>query len=141
MLPLLVIGALTAAAGGGGVAVHRRFFRKKTMNAEQQQLYQNALATLADSTKLRQLAEIFRKEGFRDEAKMLEQRASLRDLPEDVKKGRREAFRKTMQQTDPAVVNQMADLYEKEGAWGSAQALRKYAATLKPVSAADKPQI
>jgi len=108
---------------------------KKGITPERQVAFETAMHKCKDPDKLRKLAESFDKEGLKDPyGDMLRKRATLRALPEDVKKARRDAFHKAMKTTDPAkipVLERMADAYEDEGCTGVAYQLREYAKGLK----------
>jgi hypothetical protein len=124
--PVIVIClALVAALKSG----------KKGITPERQVAFETAMHKCKDPAKLRSLADTFDKEGLKDPyGDMLRKRATLRELPEDVKKARRDAFRKAMQTTDPTkvpVLERMADAYEEEGCTGVAYKLREYAKGLK----------
>ena len=132
LLPVTVVGLAAAA----GVVAHKRAKkkRKKGMSPDQEKIYSAALQNLKDPAKLIELADKYADQGFKHEAEMLRKRAKLRQLPPDVKKQRKEAFRKGLKLQDPDKVQKLADLFEKEGATGSADALRKYAKGL-PITA------
>ena len=108
---------------------------KKGITPERQVAFETAMHKCKDPAKLRTLAETFDKEGLKDPyGDMLRKRATLRALPEDVKKARREAFHKAMKTTDASkipVLERMADAYEEEGCTGVAYQLREYARGLK----------
>jgi hypothetical protein len=108
---------------------------KKGITPERQVAFETAMHKCKDPDKLRKLAETFDKEGLKDPyGDMLRKRATLRALPEDVKKARRDAFHKAMKTTDASkipVLNRMADAYEEEGCTGVAYQLREYAKGLK----------
>ena len=124
LIPLAVTGLAAAAA----YKVHKN--RKRGMTPARRKIYESALNTMKDSSKLRKLSEVFKKEGLVEEGTMLAKRARLRELPPDVKAGRREAFKKGMTLLNPNDVEKLASSFEKEGATGAATALRKYASAL-----------
>lgn len=136
-LPLLPLAVVGLAGGAWWMKKHRR-----GMTPERQIVYETALLSLKDPVKLRALAAAFEKEGMKDQAALLLKRATLRELPADVKAARREAFRKGMAATDPAAVNALAEAFYKEGATGAAESLRKYAVALttKPAQPPAQPQ-
>jgi len=117
---------------GVGSVVCYKLWQKKTgqMNPERQQIYEQALVSLADPVSLRNLADAFQKEGLTEQADMLRKRAALREMPEDVKEGRRRALAKGLKSEDKVGVATLADAFEKEGAVGAAQRLRDYLAGL-----------
>lgn len=134
LLPIAII----ALVGTAGVAQHRRG-KKATdprIAAERMVIYKTAIGAddpstaVKDPTKLRSLANVFRSEGMLAEADMLEKRAALQELSEDVKAARKEAFRQGMASTDPAKVHALADAFDSQGATGAADNLRKYASGL-----------
>jgi hypothetical protein len=108
---------------------------KKGITPERQVAFETAMHKCKDPAKLRAIAETFDKEGLKDPyGDMLRKRATLRALPENIKKARREAFHKAMKVTDPAkipVLERMADAAEEEGCTGVAYQLREYAKGLK----------
>lgn len=124
LIPIAVASLATVAA----VKVHRS--RKKGMTPARTKVYEQALNTMKDPVKLRKLGAAFHKEGLTEQGSMLQKRARLRELPADVKQGRREAFKKGMTLTNPAAIEKLAAAFENEGATGAAGALRKYAAGL-----------
>jgi hypothetical protein len=131
-LPLIPI-AVTALAGAAAWKVHKN--RNRGMTPVRQKLYDQALTNMKDPVKLRKLAAAYHKEGLTDQGTMLQKRARLRELPADVKAGRRDAFKKGMTLTNPASVEKLAATFEKEGATGAAAALRAYAGKLpRPVA-------
>ncbi len=131
-LPLIPI----AVTGLAGLAAHKVWkSRKRGMTPKRQKLYDQALTNMKDPVKLRKLAAAYHKEGLTEQGTMLQKRARLRELPADVKQGRRDAFKKGMTLTDPGKVEKLAQEFEKEGATGAAAALRKYAGNLpRPVA-------
>ena len=127
MIPLVywLIGGLA----GGAYYMQRK--RKHGMTPERAIVYETALRTVKDPTKLRALATAFRKEGLNSQADMLEKRAKLRELPPDLKAKRQQAYRDGMKSTDPDKVETLAAAFESEGATGAADSLRKYAKGLR----------
>ena len=131
------VGAALGAAIGflGG----KRYEVVKGMTPEQKKIYEEALKTLKDPTKLRKLADEFERNGFKDEADLLRKRAALRELPPEQKAIRREAFRKaisvgkdgkvTQEQIDR--VKKMAHTFHLQGATGNAAALLSHATGLQ----------
>lgn len=114
-----------------GAAWYKARHLKRKMTPEQLRVYQGALEGLKDPVSLRTLAAAFRKEGYKSEAKLLEQRAALRELPKDVKEKRREIYKKALNHKDPTVVIQIAVAFEGEGATGAAEQLKRYADGLR----------
>jgi hypothetical protein len=128
VIPLAILGLVGAA----GVAQSQRGKKNDDprIQAERQVVYETALNSCKEPTKLRELAAAYRKEGCTAEADMLEKRAALQELPADVKAARKEAFRKGMASTDPVAVMQLAEAFHSMGCTGAAENLRKYAAGL-----------
>ena len=153
-LPLIPLAVMAL----GGLAFHQTVKREKqgpgkgVVTAQRQNIFETAMRDIEDPAKLRQLAATFREQGLPAQADMLEKRAKLRELPEPVKKARRDAFRKAIKSTDPNAVRNVANAFEKQGAMGAAESLRQYAASLpipvtgspppepQPVQAAEPPQ-
>lgn len=126
-LPLIPV----AVAGLGALAGFKAYKRrKKGMTPARQKIYDQALTNMKDPVALRKLAAGYHKEGLTEQGTMLQKRARLRELPADVKQGRRDAFKKGMTLTDPAAVEKLAKAFADEGATGAAAELRKYGAGL-----------
>jgi hypothetical protein len=128
----LIIPVAVGVAGLTGVAIYRKRKQglKGKMTPDRERVYVQALNKLTDPQKLKELAQSFYKEGLKPYGDMLMKRARLRELPKDVKKARHAAFKKAMLSTDKKAILEMAAVYEKEGATGSATQLRKRAAGL-----------
>lgn len=124
-IPMIVVG-LTAA----GVYVAKNRAESK-MTPERTIVYNHALANLKDPEKLRTLSAAFEGEGLTEQADMLLKRASLRELPKDVKDSRRYIYRQGMASLNPDEVIALADSFEKEGCTGACAALRARAVGLK----------
>lgn len=129
LVPALIVGLM---AGGAAVAVKRR----KRLSVEHKLIFESAMTTLKDGDDLRALADVFEKEGYKDQAEMLRGRAKLRELPPDVKQQRRDIFYEALGATDPVYINKIADAFEKEHATGAAAKLREYADGLKKAGTA-----
>jgi hypothetical protein len=127
MIPLIPVAVI-----GLGVTAAYKVYKKRNqgMTPERRKVYESALNTLKDPEKLRVLGAAFKREGLTEEATMLNKRAKLRELPPDVKAGRRDAFKKGMTLKNPINIEKLAVTFEKEGATGAAAALRKYAGGL-----------
>lgn len=133
---LAILGApalLPVALVSAGTAV---YYRRKSgcMTPERQAIYEALLRNMKDAKKLREMADVFDKEGCKKEAVHLRLRANLRDMPASVRKDRRDAYEKAIGVTDPKKVPEilaLADEFQKLGADGAAADLRTYAATLK----------
>jgi hypothetical protein len=110
--------------------------KKGELTPERKAIFQAALEVVEDSGKLRELADVFASEGLTVQADLLRKRANLRELPPAVKEARHAAFLKAMNAADPRKVDEIADLFESEGAVGASNALRGYAAGLRAGTAA-----
>ncbi len=128
MLPLIPV-VVTALAAGAAYKVHKSR-KNKVMTPARQKIYDHALTTIKEPEKLRKLSTGFQAQGLTEQADMLAKRARLRELPADVKEGRRAAYQKGMTLTNPASVEKLAAEFEKEGATGAAASLRKYGSGL-----------
>ncbi len=127
MLPVIVV----IVAGGAFLAANQNSAKSSgEMTAPRALVFETALNEIKEPVKLRQLAAAFRAQNLMIQADLLEKRAKLRELPEATKQARREAFRKGMKSTDAAAINALAEGFEKEGATGAANELRRYASTL-----------
>lgn len=132
MLPVII----AAAAGVTGLAAWAYKKQKTThqygvLTPDRELIYNRAINNLQDPEKLRKLAEGFKSQGLKPQAEMLEKRAALRDLPREVKKERRTVFKKLMLCEDPKKILEAADVFDSQGATGSALALRERAAHLQ----------
>ena len=140
-IPLIPIAVVTLA-GGAWYKARKR----KMMTPERKVIYETALNTMTDPNQLRALAAEFEKQGLKAEGEMLRKRAALKELPEDVKQGRKEAYQAGLKSDDPVKVEGLAAKFAETGSTGAAASLRSYAAGLKaanpalnqPKSAADK---
>jgi hypothetical protein len=113
-------------------AVRKASKRKSTagMTATRMRIYQSALVTLKDSEKLRRLAQVFEDEGCVAEARVLRQRAALRDLPKETKIQRRLVFSRAIRSSNVDAVRKVAAAFAGEGAVGAAANLRRHAESL-----------
>lgn len=132
-LPLLPIVVISLC----GLAYHKKATSEKgpgkgVLTAERQTAYETAIKECTDAGKLRTLAQVFRDQGLSVQADMLEKRAALRDMPKEVKEARRKVYKKAMASTNPDAIRNLAIAYEREGCYGAAANLRKYAASLPP---------
>jgi len=125
-LPLLQIAIVTLGCGALW-SQKKREKNKGKVTIARAAVYENALNELKDPDKLRRLAAAFRSEGLNVQADLLEKRAKLRELPQEIKEQRREAFRKGMASHDAKKVLNLASAFESQGATGAAKALRDYA--------------
>jgi hypothetical protein len=128
MLPLLPIG-IAALVGTSFWFAKNRKDSKATMSAERAIIYSNALQ-LKDPEKMRTMAAAFGAEGLTECQKMLEKRATLRELPQEVKAARAAAFKVGMNSQNSEEVFKLAKTFDDAGCTGAAEALRTYAAGL-----------
>lgn len=128
---LLLLGGLIAGGYYAKVQADKNTPPKGEMTPERQVVFETALDQVQEPAKLIALAKAFREQGLEKQADILEKRAKLRGLPPEVKEGRREAYRKGMDAKDPVAVDYLASVFEKEGATGAAESLRKHAASLR----------
>lgn len=126
-IPLIpvVVGALAASAA---YRVHKR---TNAMTPERQKIFDAAIQSLPDPLKIRELADVFESEGLSKQAELLRKRAKLRELPKEVQLARKEVFIKTMSNTDPDKVEEMASVFHSEGCIGAAAVLNLYAQGLR----------
>lgn len=131
MIPLVPV--LLAAGGWFGLKEYRRH---KALTPERQAVFteaMNASDPKVTPEYLRTLAVAFAKEGLDKEAKLLNQRAALKEAPAEVKAARREVFLKAMQSTNPDAILEVARAHEKLGATGAAEQLRAQAEAVRAV--------
>jgi hypothetical protein len=134
MLPLIL--GLGSLVGGGLYVRHKR--KPKGLTPERKRVYEEALKSLKDPDKLRQLADVFEKEGLKTEANMLRSRAGLRELPPEQKAARKVAFQAGMKThkddgsvQNPDQVEKLAGAFLSQGATGNAAALKRHAEGLR----------
>jgi hypothetical protein len=101
------------------------------MTPERISIFESLMACCKDPAALRAMAKQYYREGCRAEAGALLKRAEMRDLPVEVVKARREAFKKGMQSMDPAGIAKLADAYRAQGCTGAARDLMIRANTLR----------
>jgi propanediol dehydratase small subunit len=130
MIIIPVLAALTL-----GIATVKAV-KKKKLTPEQLRIYRAALGEeegvkgLSTSAQLRELSRAFRAQGFKEQADTLEKRASLKDIPDEVKLQYRNIMRVALNSLDRPAVLKVAAEFEKKGATGAANVLRNHAATL-----------
>lgn len=127
----LILGGLVAGGYYAKTQHEKNIPPKGELTPERQMIFETALDQVKEPAKLRGLAKAFREQGLIKEADILDKRAALRDLPPDVKEGRRDAYRKGMDSKDPIAINTLAAAFESEGATGAAESLRKQAIALQ----------
>lgn len=125
LIPVLIVSAI-------GIAVARNLKRPapKGMTAERRKVYEAALCTLKEPTKLRQLADAFEAEDCIAEARLLRQRASLRELPPEIKAQRRAVYSRAINSSNVKGILKVASAFAGEGATGAANHLRRHANSL-----------
>jgi hypothetical protein len=134
---MIVLPALALAVTG--LAVFKAA-KKKKLTPEQLKIYRAALGEepgttgLKTSAQLRELSRAFRAQGFKEQADMLEKRAVIKDIPDEVKAQYRNIFRVALDSLDRAAVLKVANEFEKSGRTGVSNVLRNHAATLDLVS-------
>lgn len=127
MIPILVPTVILVL---GGVAYLRRSNTPKA-SAEQDKIFRAAIGgSLKDPEKLRALSDAFAGEGLIPQARLLRQRAALRELPPHIKQARRQIWKKAIGSKNKRGVLVLAQAYEKEGCTDAAKRLRQYASGL-----------
>ncbi len=130
MLVEIGLGALLAAAYWKKTKSDRAANISPAILANREAIYDTAINSLKDASKLRELATAFRIQGMAVQADMLEKRAALAEASPEVKEQRRIIFRKAMESRDKAAVLEVARAFDNMGATGAAANLRLYAAGL-----------
>lgn len=126
-----MIIALPVIIAAAGVALWKRRKRQQPMSPQHQKIYNAAISgSLKDPTKLRALSAVFAGEGYVAQAKLLNQRAAIRELPRSVAKQRNLIFRRALRSRNKAGVMHLSSVFEKEGCTGAAARLREYASGL-----------
>ncbi len=128
MIPLIPVVVLS----GLGVWAYKK--KRPGMTPQRKAIYEAALRSLKDPIKLRGLADQFEKEGLKKEADLLRKRAALAELPKDQKIARKNAFRKGLLTADPKKAEHLANLFNQQGATGSAAKLFAHASALKQIA-------
>jgi hypothetical protein len=137
MGPVLPV-AVAALAGLAWYRASHSTYGK--MTPERQIIYETAFKTLKDGKALRTLAGEFDKEGLGSFGDMLRKRAALREMPEETRLARREAFKKGMNSTNAAAIENLAQAFISEGAIGSAEKLRAHIASLSTSPSTPPPE-
>jgi hypothetical protein len=125
LIPVLLVGLV-------GLGAYKAICRPDPvgMTVKRVQIYQAALATLKDPEKLRTLAQAYEDAGCLAEARILKQRANLRELPKHVRAQRRDVFARAIRSSNPDAVRKVAEAFASEGALGAAENLRRHANSL-----------
>lgn len=127
MLPVVIPAVLVVGLGGISYFRNRRH---GTMTAKKQELFNHGMSKVFNPEQIRNLAKQFRQWGLTAQAELLTKRARIRELPDDVRKARREAYHRAASSKNKAAVLNVAQAFEREGCIGAAADLRKYAAGL-----------
>jgi|SRR5262245_2959780 len=114
-----------------GVICFQKRNRKVDMTPEHTKIYNAAInGALKDPNKLRQLSDVFAGEGYIPQARLLRQRAQLRELSPAIKAARQSVFRRAMNSRNKTAVLHVAEAFERQGATGAAKKLREYGSGL-----------
>lgn len=125
LIPVIIVGLV-------GLGTYRALRRPQIvgMTAQRVQIYQAALSTLKDPAKLRVLAQAFEDAGCLAEARILKQRAALRELPKEVRLQRRDIISRAFKSSNIEAVRKVAAAFAEQGAVGAAANLNRYADSL-----------
>ena len=129
------VGALALGAVIRSTDKVKKMPAKGEKDTEREVMFLTAMKHLEEPSKLRALAEQFALQGLTsprygghdDWAEMLRRRATYIELPQDVKKARRDAFRKGMSSLNKAGVLTLAGMFRDQGAWIAADKLEEHA--------------
>jgi hypothetical protein len=131
MLPALIIGGVAAGTVTAAITEWvRSRKRQRALTPERAALHAAALTQVKDPDELRSLANQFDIWDLDDHALLLRKRAALRELPQELKYARADAFRKMMASRDVAHIHRVASAFQNEGATSAAANLRRYASGL-----------
>lgn len=138
MIPVIPM-AITAGSGLGYAIFKMHGFSrlKGVLTPVRERIYHEALNSLRAASDLRALAIAFRGERLFEEADLLDKRASIKELPEKIRKARRAVVKEALTWKDPEKVNRLAKVFDDVGANGAAALLRRYAAGLLPSDKSD----
>lgn len=125
LIPVLIVSAI-----GLAVVKSVRKPAPQGMTAQRRKIYEAALCTMKDPAALRKLADAFESEDCLAEARILRQRANLRELPLEIKAQRRAIFSRAINSSNVEGILKVASAFAGEGATGAAQNLRRHAASL-----------
>lgn len=123
MLPV-ILGAL---AVGTGVAVYKKHKKSAGMTPQRKQVFEAAVKTLKEPSKLHSLADAFKKEGLAAESLILKKRAELFSASPAVVEQKKAVFKQAMKSTKPDAVKAVANEFHKQGHFEVASQLRNYA--------------
>ena len=127
LVPLIVgLGVLAVFKG------KTKESKQGQMTAERTELFQSALnSAVLQPPHLEKLADAFQQQGLPAEAMLLRKRARLRGMSPQEKEQRKAIFRKALASNNPDAIEQVAAVYEGQGATGSAKRLREHAIGLR----------
>jgi hypothetical protein len=125
LVPIAIVSVI-------GYGTYRAFKRPRIvgMTAKRMKIFQSAVVTLKDPEKLRILAQSYEDNGCIAEARVLRQRAALRELPKETKLQRRLVFSRAIRSSNIEGVRKAAAAFAGEGAMGAAANLRRHAESL-----------
>ena len=132
------VGATVGALVGGALAGAAPKSTKGVMTPKRKLLFESAMSTAKTADYLRGLAEAFENEGFKAEAIMLRKRATLREMPANLRDARREVFRKMMACDDPEEIDKCAEVFAGEAQTDAAKSLRDHAEAVRAAHEAGK---
>lgn len=146
MLPLIPLVLGGSALGGVALLLHKSKGSTAAAKAEQdaklnlseltpahRTAFDKAMNVSQSVVGINAVAKAFEKHGgaaYLQAASMLRKRAALRGLPEKTKQQNRHIFKMGMKSTRPDAVAKLAGVFERKGATGAAEALRKHATSL-----------
>ena len=128
-MPLPLLPVAVFAGIGLSVFAGKTMKKKPVMTAERNLIYTTAMSS-KDPGKVRAMSAAFGAEGLSAHADMLTKHAVNLELPEEVKAGRREAFKIGMSSKNREDVFKLAQVFDEQGCVGAADALRKYGSGL-----------
>ena len=131
-MPFPLIPIAIGSTFGAAIGLYlRKPSKPKGMTPERQRIYEAALNSLKDASKLRTLADAFNKEGLTEQGNLLLKRAALRELSPQEKQANQAKFKNALKLTNPAEVLKIAGEFDEKGCTGAAYNLRNYAKGLK----------
>lgn len=113
--------------------------RPAGMTAGEKLVFDNLINQPHEENIFLEMAEVFDRNGFKDQADLLRKRAKLRTNSPETKAAHKQAFRDGMKSDDPEGVERLARAFQKQGATGNAAALRTYAVNLRTSQAVTPP--
>jgi hypothetical protein len=125
LIPVVLLASMSALA-----AWRVRNRKPKGLTPQRRAVFEGALVTLKDPTKLRELADVYTKEGLTSEADILRKRAAIRELPKAIKLQRKAVFKKAINSKNPDAIRDVAAAFAGEGCFGAARDLNAHADSL-----------